>query len=172
MYISSVTCWGVVHVMCSRCGVRSVRCRGVEDLWTTQSGLESISINLSAQKEDEAHEKQTMQYIYPHCINMFAFDYLFGISRVICLGCVDEYLLQKSFRNTFSQKRVAYDCDSSTKIKKKRESDAEKQVSSVLQSSLIRREICCVFSVCVWMNALLVFIYLNCVFKTRCSCVH
>ncbi len=92
--------------------------------------------------------KQTMQYIYPHCINMFAFDYLIGISRVTCLGCVDEYLLQKSFRNTFSQKRVAYDCDSSTKMKKKRRSDAEKQVSSVLQSSLIRRGICCVLCVC------------------------
>ncbi len=53
--------------------------------------------------------------------------------------------------------RVAYnDCDSSTKMKKKRGSDAEKRVyqrvivSSVFQSSLIRREICYVFSMCVF----------------------
>ncbi len=83
---------------------------------------------------------------------LFAFDYLIGISRVICLRSVAEYLLQKSFRNTFSQilERVAYnDCDSSTNMKKKRGSDAEKQVSSVFQSSLIRRGICCVLYVCV-----------------------
>ncbi len=87
---------------------------------------------------------------------MFAFYYLIGISRVTCLGCVDEYLLQKSFRNTLSQmlERVAYnDCDSSTNMKKKRGSDAEKQVSTVLQSSLIRREICyCMCSLCVCLN--------------------
>ncbi len=52
--------------------------------------------------------------------------------------------------------RVSYnDCDSSTKMKKKRGSDAEKRVhqrvivSSVFQSSLIRRGICCVLYVCV-----------------------
>ncbi len=84
-------------MLCSRCGVRSVRCR------TTQSGLESISINLSAQKEDESHEsKLCNKYNYPQCINLFAFDYLIGISRVICLRSVDEYLLQKSFRNIFT----------------------------------------------------------------------
>ncbi len=47
--------------------------------------------NLSAQKEGAAHEnKLCNKYNYPQCINLFAFDYLIGISRVICLGCVAE----------------------------------------------------------------------------------
>ncbi len=67
-------------------------------------------------------------------------------------------IYSRSLLGTFSQmlERVAYnDCDSSTNMKKKRGSDAEKCVhqrvivSSVFQSSLIRREICCVLYVCV-----------------------
>ncbi len=68
-------------------------------------------------------------------------------------------IYSRSLLGTFSQmlERVAYnDCDSSTNMKKKRGSDAEKRVhqrvlvSSVFQSSLIRRGICCVFSMCVF----------------------